>query len=62
MKTTLKVEVEIDDEFVKEYNDNSLAYHTTLYKGDKERAEKTLKENPVEKALAQELEDDISNY
>ena len=61
MKTTLLVEIEIDDEFAESYNNSSLSYHTHLYNGDSELAEKTLEENPVESAIAQHIEDGIIN-
>ena len=61
MKKTIKIEIEIDDEYVKKWNENFLSYHTGLYK-DKEKAQKTLEENPLEKAIGHSIEDYLENY
>lgn len=60
MKRTIKVEIEIDDKYVEEWNQNFLNYHINLYKSE-ENAKQILAENPLEKAIADEIEDYLEN-
>lgn len=60
MKKIIKVEIEIDDAYVKKWNKNFLKYHTGLYQ-DEDKARKALEENPIEKLIASKIEDYINN-
>jgi len=60
MKKIIKVEIEIDDAYVKKWDENFLKYHTDLYQ-DENKARKALEENPVEKLIASKIEDYIEN-
>ena len=61
MKKTIKIEIKIDDEYVKKWNKDFLNYHTDLYKNE-EKAQKALKENPLEKAIGHSIEDYLDHY
>ena len=61
MKKIIKIEIEIDDEYVKKWNKDFLNYHTDLYKNE-EKAQKTLEENPLEQAIGESIEDYLENY
>ena len=41
MKKIIKIEIEIDDEYIKKWNKDFLNYHTNLYKNE-EKAQKIL--------------------
>lgn len=56
MKKIIQIEVEIDDSFVEKWNKDFIDYHTTLYKSE-EKAIEALKENPIEKAIADWITD-----
>ena len=60
MKKTISFEIEFKDEYVKDWENRYLDFHTKLYK-DKGMAEKMLAENPIENAVANELEDYMMN-
>lgn len=60
MKKIIKIEIEIDDAYVEEWNENFLKYHTGLYQ-DEEKARRALEENPIEKLIASKIEDYIEN-
>ena len=62
MKRIIKLELEINDDYVKQWSDDIIRYHTNLYNGDVEKARQTLKENPVEKAIANEIEENVVDY
>lgn len=61
MKRTIKLELEINDEYVKQWSKNYFEYHKNLYHGDEEKARKILEENPLEKAIGHEIEDYVVN-
>lgn len=61
MKKVIKIEIEIDDEYVKKWNEDFLSYHTDLYKNE-EKAQKALEENPLEKSIGSAIEDYLDNY
>jgi len=61
MKKTIRIEIDIDDKYVEKWNKDFLNYHTTLYK-DEEKGRKALEENPLEKAIAHQIEDWLENY
>ena len=61
MKKIIKIEIEIDDEYVKRWNKDFLNYHTDLYKNE-EKAQKALEENPLEKAIGHSIEDYLDHY
>ena len=61
MKKIIKIEIEIDDEYVKKQNKDFLNYHTDLYKNE-EKAQKALEENPLEKAIGRSIEDYLDHY
>ena len=61
MKKIIKIEIEIDDEYIKKWNKDFLHYHTNLYKNE-EKAQKTLEENPLEQAIGESIEDYLENY
>ena len=61
MKKIIKVEIELDDTYVKEWSEDFLKYHTGLYQ-DEEKARRVLEENPVEKSIAHDIEDYLENY
>lgn len=61
MKKTIRIEIEIDDEYVEKWNEDFLNYHTNLYK-NKEKAQKALEENPLEKVIGHQIEDFLENY
>ena len=47
MKRIIKLELEINDDYVKkQWSDDILRYHTNLYNGDEEKARQTLKREP----------------
>lgn len=60
MKATIQIEVEIDDQYVENWKKRFLDYHTTLYKSE-EKAMQALKENPIEKTLADDIADYVTN-
>lgn len=60
MKKIIKVEIELDDAYVKKWNENFLKYHTDLYQ-DEDKARRALEENPVEKLIASQIKDYIEN-
>ena len=62
MKRIIKLKLEINDDYIKQWSDDILRYHTNLYNGDEEKARQTLKENPVEKAIANEIEEYVVDY
>ena len=62
MKRIIKLELEINDDYVKQYSDDFLRYHINLYNGDEEKARQILKENPIEKAIANEIEENVVDY
>lgn len=61
MKKIIKIEIKIDDEYVKKWNKDFLNYYTDLYKNE-EKAQKALEENPLEKAIGRSIEDYLENY
>lgn len=61
MKKYIKIELDISDEFIKNWNNDFLQHHFSLYKNE-EKAEEALKSNPFEKSLAEEIEEYINNY
>ena len=61
MKKIIKIEIEIDDEYVKKWNKDFLNYHTDLYKNE-EKAQKALEENPLENAIGRSIEDYLDHY
>lgn len=61
MKKIIKIEIEIDDEYIKKWNKDFLNYHTNLYKNE-EKAQKILEENPLEQAIGHSIEDYLENY
>ena len=61
MKKIIKIEIEIDDEYVKKWNKDFLNYHTDLYKNE-EKAQKALEENPLEMAIGHSIEDYLDHY
>ena len=52
MKKQIKVEIELSDEYVEKWENDYLRYHLNLY-NDLNKAQETLKSNPIEKAIAQ---------
>ena len=61
MKKIIKIEIEIDDEYVKKWNKDFLNYHTDLYKNE-EKAQKILEQNPLEQVIGHSIEDYLENY
>ena len=61
MKKIIKIEIEIDDEYVKKWNKDFLNYHTNLYKNE-EKAQKILEKNPLEQVIGHSIEDYLENY
>ena len=61
MKKIIKIEIEIDDEYVKKWNKDFLNYHTDLYKNE-EKAQKALEENPLEKGIWHSIEDYLDHF
>lgn len=61
MKKIIRIEIEIDDEYVKKWNKDFLNYHANLYKNE-EKAQNALEENPLEKAIGHQIEDFLENY
>ena len=61
MEKIIKIEIKIDDEYVKKWNKDFLNYYTDLYKNE-EKAQKALEENPLEKAIGHSIEDYLDNY
>ena len=61
MKKTIKIEIEINDQYVKTWNKDFLCYYTDLYKNE-EKAQKALEANPLEKAIAHSIEDYLDHY
>lgn len=61
MKKIIKIEIEIDDEYVKKWNKDFLNYYTDLYKNE-EKAQKALEENPLEMAIGHSIEDYLDHY
>ena len=55
MKKQIKVEIELSDEYVEKWENDYLRYHLNLY-NDLNKAQETLKSNPIEKAIAQDIE------
>lgn len=60
MKKIIKIEIEIDDEYIKEWNKDFLNYHTNLYKNE-EKAQKILEQNPLEQVIGHSIEDYLEN-
>jgi len=60
MKAIISVEIELDDKYVEEWNENFKNYHARLYKNE-EKGIQALKENPIENAIATEIEDYLDN-
>ena len=61
MKAIINVEIELDNKYVEKWNKDFLNYHTSLYKSE-EKGKKALEENPIEKAIASQIEDWLYNY
>lgn len=62
MKTfRFDVEITMEDDAEKYWRDNMEKYYNTLYKGDKEKIEKTLKENPYSVALGEQINSILMN-
>ena len=61
MKRIIKIEIEIDDEYIKKWNKDFLNYHTNLYKNE-EKAQKILEQNPLEQVIGHSIEDYLENY
>ena len=61
MKKIIKIEIEIDDEYIKKWNKDFLNYHTNLYKNE-EKAQKILEQNPLEQVIGHLIEDYLENY
>lgn len=61
MKKTIRVEIEIDDKYVEEWNKDFLSYHTKLYRSE-EKGKKALEENPLEKGIALQIKSFLENY
>ena len=61
MKMIIKIEIEIDDEYIKKWNKDFLNYHTNLYKNE-EKAQKILEQNPLEQVIGHSIEDYLENY
>ena len=61
MKKIIKIEIEIDDEYIKKWNKDFLNYHTNLYKNE-EKAQKILEKNPLEQVIRHSIEDYLENY
>ena len=61
MKKIIKIEIEIDDEYIKKWNKDFLNYHTNLYKNE-EKAQKILEKNPLERFIGHSMEDYLENY
>ena len=61
MKKIIKIEIEIDDEYIKKWNKDFLNYHTNLYKNE-EKAQKILEQNPLEQVIGHSIEDYLENY
>lgn len=62
MKTfRFDVEITMEDDAEKYWRDNIEKYYNTLYKGDKEKIEKTLKENPYSAALGEQINSILMN-
>lgn len=60
MKTAINIEIELDDKYVEEWNENFKNFHAELYKSE-EKGIQALKENPIENAIATEIEDYLDN-
>lgn len=60
MKAIISVEIELDDKYVEEWNEDFKNYHARLYKSE-EKGIQALKENPIENAIAAEIEDYLDN-
>ena len=61
MKKIIKIEIEIDVEYIKKWNKDFLNYHTNLYKNE-EKAQKILEQNPLEQVIGHSIEDYLENY
>lgn len=61
MKKIIKIEIEIDDEYIKKWNKDFLNYHTNLYKNE-EKAQKILEQNPLEQVIGHSIEYYLENY
>ncbi len=61
MKKIIKIEIEIDDEYIKKWNKDFLNYHTNLYKNE-EKTQKILEQNPLEQVIGHSIEDYLENY
>ena len=61
MKKIIKIEIEIDDDYVKKWNKDFLNYHTNLYKNE-EKAQKILEQNPLEQVIGHSIEEYLENY
>lgn len=60
MKAIIQLEIELDDKYVEEWNEHFKNYHASLYKSE-EKGIQALKENPIEKAIANAIEDYLDN-
>lgn len=62
MKTfRFDVEITMEDDAEKYWRDNMEKYYNTLYKGDQEKIENTLKENPYSVALGEQINSILMN-
>ena len=61
MKKIIKIEIEIDDEYIKKWNKDFLNYHTNLYKNE-EKAQKILEKNPLEQVIGHSIGDYLEHY
>ena len=60
MKMSIQMTIELDDKYVETWNERSVSYYTLLYKSE-ELGLQALEENPITKAIADEIEDYVEN-
>ena len=62
MKRSIKLNIEIPDDYLKEWNERFYNFHLQLYNNDAEKARQTLKDNPFETTLGEDIVEHILNY
>ena len=61
MRVIIEVNLDISDEYIEKWSKDRLKYNTSLYHSE-EKAEKEIKENPIQNSYANEIEDLLMNY
>lgn len=61
MRVIIEVNLDISDEYIEKWSKDRLKYNISLYHSE-EKAEKEIKENPIQNLYADQIEDLLMNY